>query len=58
MRVRMLKGVASVRFSYRRGQVVELSGELADQWVRAGLAEPVEEEQKRDDKPRRRSRQR
>lgn len=38
-RVRMLKSVAGVRFSFRGGEEVDLPAEQAKAWVAEGLAE-------------------
>lgn len=43
MKIRILKSMAGLDFSYVPGQVVERPDEEAKRWIAAGLAVPVED---------------
>jgi len=39
--VRMLQGIASATWAYDPDELVEVSPEQAEAWIRAGIAEPA-----------------
>lgn len=44
MRIKILKSLAGLNFSYSAGQEVEIEKEQASQLIKAGLAEEVQED--------------
>lgn len=44
MKVRILKSLAGLSFSYSTGQIVDIDKKQASQLIKAGLAEEVQED--------------
>lgn len=41
MRIKVLKSLAGLDFSYSSGQVIDIDDNIAQEWIAAGLAEAV-----------------
>lgn len=44
MKIRILKSIASARWSYMPGQVVDIEDSIAEAWIQSGIAIKAEDE--------------